>query len=236
MVADDEERLIDAESLAQRLDRPMGILGIIFLLVVLAQLLVTDPTGQAVLAVVGWVFWGVFVAEFLLRAYIARFQASFWRKNWWQIIFLLVPFLRFFRALQSLRLLRVARFSSVLSAGVRGSRSAGKLLSNRIAWLLAVTAITILASSQLLYLFADYPSYLDALYEAALAAVTGSGFSANTIFARILHVVLAIFSVVVFATLAGTLGAYFLGREPAAEKVPSTESDHTAPLPKNQRQ
>lgn len=80
-MADDEERLAAAESLAKRLDRPMGILGIIFLLVVLAQLLVTDPTGQTVLSVINWIFWGIFVAEFLLRAYVARFQASFWRKK-----------------------------------------------------------------------------------------------------------------------------------------------------------
>lgn len=235
-MADDQQRLIDAEYLAQRLDRPMGVLGIIFLLVVLAQLLVTDPTGQVVLSVVSWVFWGVFVAEFLLRAYVARFQGNFWRKNWWQVIFLLVPFLRFFRVLRALRFLHVARFGRVLSAGVRGSRSAEKLLSNRVAWLLAVTAIIILAASQLLYLFADYPSYLDALYEAALATVTGTGFSADTVFARILHVVLAVFSVVVFATLAGTIGAFFLGREPVAEEVPATEGSHTAPLPKNLRQ
>ncbi|MDN6149800.1 MAG: ion transporter [Yaniella sp.] len=235
-MADDQQRLIDAEYLAQRLDRPMGVLGIIFLLVVLAQLLVTDPTGQVVLSVVSWVFWGVFVAEFLLRAYVARFQGNFWRKNWWQVIFLLVPFLRFFRVLRALRFLHVARFSRVLSAGVRGSRSAEKLLSNRVAWLLAVTAIIILAASQLLYLFADYPSYLDALYEATLATVTGAGFSADTVFARILHVVLAIFSVVVFATLAGTIGAFFLGRESTAEEVSSTERSHTAPLPNNLRQ
>ncbi|MFD6813594.1 hypothetical protein [Enteractinococcus coprophilus] len=190
----------------------------------MAQLLITDPTGELVLSVSSWILWAVFVAEFLLRAYVARFQGHFWRKNWWQVIFLLVPFLRFFRALQSLRLLRVARFGSVLSAGVRGSRSAGKLLSNRVAWLLAVTAIVILASSQLLYLFAEYPSYLDALYEAALATVTGSGFSVDTVFARILHVVLAIFSVVVFATLAGTLGAFFLRREPVAEEESSDRS------------
>ena len=105
-MADDEQRLIDADSLTQRLDRPMGILG---------------------------------------------------------IIFLLVPFLRLFRAIQSLRLLRVARFGSVLSAGVRGSRSAERLLSNRVAWLFAVTAIVILAASQLLCIFADYPSCFDAL-------------------------------------------------------------------------
>ena len=227
-MAKDEQRLDAAESLARRLDRPMGLLGIIFLLVVLAQLLVTDPTGQVVLSVINWVFWGIFVAEFLLRAYIARFQARFWRKNWWQIIFLALPFLRFFRALRALRILRVTRFGRVLSAGVRGTRSAEKLLSNRVAWLLAVTAIVILASSQLLYLFADYSSYLDAIYEAALATITGSGFSADTIFVRMLHVVLATFSVVVFATLAGTLGAYFLRREPETAGVLTADDAPTS--------
>ena len=57
LVADNQQRLIEAESLAQRLDRPMGVLGIIFLLVALAQFLVTDPTGQTVLAVINWIFW-----------------------------------------------------------------------------------------------------------------------------------------------------------------------------------
>lgn len=212
----------------------MGVLGIIFLLVVLAQLLVTDPTGQVVLSVISWLLWAVFVAEFLLRAYVARFQGHFWRRNWWQVIFLLVPFLRFFRALGALRILRVARFGRVLSAGVRGSRSAEKLLSNRVVWLVAVTVIVILAASQLLYIFADYSSYFEAFYEAALATVTGSGFSADSVVARILHVVLAIFSVVVFATLAGTLGAFFLRRDPGAEAVVSAEPDDTAPLPRKQ--
>lgn len=127
-MADNQRQLIDAESLAQRLDRPMGVLGIIFLLVI------------------------------------------------------------------------------------------------------------ILAASQLLYIFADYPSYLDALYEAALATITGAGFTADTVFVRILHVVLAIFSVVVFATLAGTLGAYFLGREATTQEAPSDEPDHTTHLANNLRQ
>lgn len=60
----------------------MGVLGITFPLTVLAQLLVTDPTGQTMLSPINWIFWGIFVAEFLLRAYVARFPASFWRRNW----------------------------------------------------------------------------------------------------------------------------------------------------------
>ena len=206
-----------AEALAARLDRPMGVLGVLFLFVFLGQLLVTDPGWTRILGIAGWVFWALFVAEFLLRAYIAQFQAAFWRRNWWQVIFLLVPFLRFVRALQAVRLLRVARVArvgSIVSAGVRGSRSAGRLLSSRIGWLAAVTAVVILAASQLLYAFESQTDYSTALYEAALATVTGSGFTTDDPFSKVLHLILAVYSVAVFATLAGSLGAYFLRDEP----------------------
>lgn len=214
-------RLRAAEALAVSLDRPMGYLGLIFLFVVLGQLLVTDPGWSLALSITGWLFWAIFVGEFLLRAYIARFQKRFWKRNWWQIIFLLVPFLRFFRALQSLRLLRfarlsrLARFGGILSAGVRGSRSAGRLLSSRIGTLAAVTLVVILAASQLLYAFTPEDSYSTALYETALATITGSGFTVKTGLSKIVHVTLATYSVAVFATLAGTLGAYFLRGEVA---------------------
>ena len=202
-----------AESLARRLDKPMGILGVIFLFVVLGQLVATDPAMISVFTALGWLFWAVFVAEFLLRAYVAGFGADFWRRNWWQVIFLLVPFLRFFRALQALRLARVARlarYGSILSAGVRGSRSAGRLLTSRIGWLTAVTAVVILAASQLLYATGEHASYAESLYQSAMAAITGSGISGTSAFSRMVQVLLAIYSVAVFATLAGTLGAYFL--------------------------
>ena len=113
-----------AESLARRLDKPMGILGVIFLFVVLGQLVATDPAMISVFTALGWLFWAVFVAEFLLRAYVAGFGADFWRRNWWQVIFLLVPFLRFFRALPALRLARVARLARIARLPTRASRRA----------------------------------------------------------------------------------------------------------------
>lgn len=219
------ERLDTAELLARRLDKPMGILGVIFLFVILGQLLATEPRTALVFSIAGWIFWTIFVAEFLLRAYIAGFGKQFWKKNWWQIIFLLVPFLRFFRALQSLRLVRLARFSrfgGIVSAGVRGSRSAGRLLSSRIGWLLAVTAVVILASSQLLYATGAYEEYADSLFESAMATITGIGLTPTDTFSRILQVLLAVYSVAVFATLAGSLGAFFLRGEQSASMPAST--------------
>lgn len=218
-----EARLRRAEAVAVRLDKPMGILGVIFLFVVLGQILATSAGLVFAFTVLGWVFWTVFVAEFLLRAYIAGFSSTFWRKNWWQVVFLLVPFLRFFRALQALRFVRLARFArfgGIVSAGVRGSRSAGRLLSSRIGWLAAVTAVVILASSQLLYATGTHVSYADALFESAMATITGTGLTPTTPFARVLQVLLAVYSVAVFATLAGSLGAFFLRGTDSSSSTP----------------
>ncbi|WP_370831973.1 hypothetical protein [Kocuria sediminis] len=225
------QEMAAAEALAARLDRPMGFLGIVFLFVVLGQLLVTEPGWSRALSIIGWVFWALFVAEFGLRAYIAGFQAAFWRRNWWQVLFLLLPFLRFVRALQALRLVRLARLSrlaragGIVSAGVRGSRSAGRLLSSRIGWLAAVTVVVVLAASQLLYAVESHTDYTTALYEAALATVTGSGITTTDPFSKVLQVVLAVYSVAVFATLAGSLGAYFLRDHPS----PTAPDNHPQP-------
>ena len=202
-----QEGPTEVEGLARRLDRPMGVLGLFFVLVVLGQSLARDPWLVTTLSVAGWLCWVVFVAEFVVRAVRAQDKRRFWRRNWWQVLFLVLPFLRFARALT---FLRAARVGGVLSAAVRGSRSAGRLLSGRIGWLAAVTAVVVLASSQLLYVLGAYDSYGPALHEAALATVTGEPLSTEAGFARVLEVALAVYSVAVFATLAGALGAYFL--------------------------
>lgn len=210
-----------AEALARRLDKPMGALGLVFVLVVLAQSLSTSGRLSNVLTAAAWFLWAIFVSEFTLRAYVAQDQRRFWARNWWQVIFLAVPFLRFVRVL---RLLRFARVGSVVSAAVRGSRSAGRLLSSRVGWLGVVTAVVVLASSQLLLVVGSYSNYAKALHDAALSTVTGQPLSADDGFAQVLEVVLAVYSVGVFATLAAAVGAYFL-RSPAAPHQNTAASD-----------
>ncbi|GAB3347461.1 hypothetical protein [Modestobacter lapidis] len=210
----------ESEGLARRLDKPMGVLGLFFVLVVLGQSLARDPRLVTTLTVLGWLCWAVFVAEFAFRAVTARDQRRFWRRNWWQVLFLALPFLRFARALS---LLRAARVGGVVSAAVRGSRSAGRLLTGRIGWLAAVTGVVVLGTSQLLYVVGAYEVYGVALYDTALATVVGEPLSAGGQLARVLDVVLAVYSVAVFATLAGALGAYFLeGRRAADVPAPSS--------------
>ena len=203
-----------ADELLDRLTPAMSALGILFLLVVLAEQLARESSGLSrVLAVAGWLLWAVFVVEFAARLVVAPETDRFLKRNWWQVLFLVLPFLRFLRLIRSLRFLRTGR---VLSSAVRSSRSARRVLGGRVGWLGAVSAITVLGSSQLLYEFGDYARYGEALHAAALATITGEPLAQPDAFAQVLEVVLAVFSVVVFATLAGSLGAYFLeSRRPA---------------------
>ena len=196
-----------AQALAARLDAPMTALGLVFLLVVFGQTLSASAPLQRALAVAGWLLWSVFVAEFALRLYVAPDRRRFLRRNWWQVVFLILPVLRFLRLVAVLRLARAGR---VVSSAVRSSRSARRLVTGRLGWLATVSAIVVLAASQLLFAFGVYDRYGQALHAAALATVTGEPLGHSSALAQVLEVALAVYSVVVFAAVAGALGAFFV--------------------------
>ncbi len=75
------------------------------------------------------------------------------------------------------------------------------------------TPCTCWPASQLLYATGTHETYADSLFESAMATITGSGLTPTSAFSRILQVLLAVYSVAVFATLAGSLGAFFLREE-----------------------
>lgn len=220
----DEEREEIAEAIIEELDRPMAALGIVFLLLVLAETLI-DPRGAVgtTFQVMSWLIVAVFTAEFVLRLYIAPSRGKFLRRNWTQLVFLFLPFLRVFRVLRGLRFLRFGRAGKILSSALRVTRTAGRRLRGRIAWLATVTSTVVLAASQLLYEFGDVQPYSEALYRAAMATVTGEPTTIAGM-GRLVDVVLAGYSVVVFAALASIMGAFLIERR-------ATESDSSPQAP-----
>jgi len=207
-----------AAAIAARMDAPVTALGIIFLLVVLADGLATGGGALAVaLDVVAWSIWAVFLAEFLLRWVVAPDSWAFLRRHWWQGVFLVLPFLRFFRILARLRLARAGR---VVSSAFRTGRSATATLSSRLGWLTAVTCIVVLAASQLLHEFAGLEPYGEALHRTALTTVTGEPLGIDDGLAEVVELLLALYSVAVFATLAGTVGAFFLEQRGGSSTPP----------------
>lgn len=209
-----EERDELAQELLDRLTPMMSALGIIFVLVILGEQL-TQPGSvlSTALSVLGWVLWAVFAAEFVARAVVAPDTGRFFRRNWWQMLFIVLPFLRVFRLVRAARFLRTGR---VLSGAVRGTRSAASALRSRLGWLASLWLITVLSVSQLLYGFSGFATFADALHATAMGAISGEPLGQPDVFARVVEVFLAAVSVAVFGTLAGSVGAYFLRSDEAA--------------------
>ena len=215
------EREIWADELLDRLTPVMSALSVVSVLVVIGEsLAATSGTTLSLgLTVAGWLIWLIFVAEFIARLVVAPKTVEFLKRNWWQVAFLVLPFLRILRLIRTIRILRAGR---VLSSAVRSSRSARRVLGSRVGWLVVVSAITALGSSQLLYEFEVFDRYGDALHAAALATITGEPIAQPDGFAKVLDVVLAAYSVVIFAALAATLGAYFLERQRLTSPDPTS--------------
>jgi voltage-gated potassium channel len=201
-------RELVAERVAAALDVPFTVAGLLFVLVLVADRS-TPPHSAFALwwTVASWALWSLFVVEFALRLVIARSSMSFLRHNWWQVVFLFLPFLRFLRAFS-----RVARLGRALTTSVRTSRTAGRKLSGRVGWLLSITAGVIIASTEVLFEFAPDASYAATLHDVALAAISGEPLPIPGSVARWLEVGLALYATVFFGALAGALGAFFLER------------------------
>ena len=191
----------------------MGALGVLFGLVVLVET-VSRPTGSSAVALtaLGWVLWAVFAAEFVARAVVAPSSSAFLKRNWWQLIFLALPFLRFLRFLRALRSLRRAsRTGRVISSMLRTTRSAGRRLTSRIGWVAVVTACVIVGGSQIVFEIGGADTYADAAHVVAMATVAGQPMGRGG-WMKLLDVVFATYSVIVFAALAGAIGAFLLER------------------------
>lgn len=212
---DEDRKFRLVERIHERLHGLMAFFGVLFLVVVITERLV-DPREplRSVLVTVGWLTWAAFVIEFAARFTTAPRKVRFLRTNWWQILLLALPFLNAIRAFAALR---VSRLGRALGAGIRGTRTARSRFAGRLGWIVSATVIVVIVAADILYSFAEYESYAAALHDAALATITGQRTTATSAVAQFLEVGLAIYSVVIFASLAGSLGALFLSETPDAE-------------------
>lgn len=200
-----------AEAIYQRLHPVMAWLALLFVVIVLGDNFVrSESPFDAIFTVGAWVVWACFVTEYGARLAIAPSKRRFFGRTWWQLIFLVLPFLGFFRIVAALR---VARAGRAVSAVIRTTRTATQALSSRLAWVGAVTVIVVLLATDLLYEFGGVRPYVKALHDVALAAIAGQPLGSPSGVAQILDIVLALYAVVVFAALAGSLGAFFFERD-----------------------
>ncbi|MFO7778740.1 MAG: ion transporter [Nitriliruptoraceae bacterium] len=209
----DRERL--AAVLERRLDIPMAVLAVVWAGLVAYELIAPADQREA-LTVTSNVIWVVFAVELVAKLAVSGHPGRFLLRHWPSVLFLVLPLLRVLRVFRALRLVRVLPLGRVVGASYRAVGTARMLLTGRLYFLLAATVVAVFGSGQLLFVLergrADALTSLgDALWWSANLGIAGNLVQEPvTLAGRLLAIALSIYASVVFASLAGTIGAYFL--------------------------
>ena len=214
------ERL--AARIEARLDIPMAVLAVVWALLIAYELIAPEAHRPA-LTMAGNVIWGVFLAEFVLKLWVSRNPLRFLRRRWPSVLFLVLPALRFFRVLRAVRAIRLLPAARVVGSSYRAVGTARNLLKDRVIFLLATTAIAVWGGAQLLYLTergreGGVETLGEALWwSASLAIGNNMVFEPVSLLGKLLAILLSAYAVIVFASIAAALGAFFV--EARAERA-----------------
>jgi voltage-gated potassium channel len=209
------ERERRAVLVEQRLDIPMAVLALVWALLV-AYELIAPPDQRGVLATVSTVIWVIFLAEFALKLAISGHPGRFLVRHWPSVFFLLLPALRMLRVLRALRAVRLLPAARVLGSSYRAVGTARGLLQGRLQFLLTLSAVVIFGGGQLVLVLergrtGAIETLGDALWWSANLVIGGNVVHEPvTLAGRLLSLVLSAYAIVVFASLAATIGAYFV--------------------------
>lgn len=237
----DEERTTRerlAALIERRLDIPMAVLSVIWAALV-AYELIAPARQRDELTLVGNVIWVIFVVEFVAKLVVSGHPVRFLRRRWPSLLFLALPILRVLRVARAIRALRALPAVRVVGSSYRAIGTAQTLLGSRLAFVAVASAVVVFSGGQLFYLLelrsGDVGALGDAMWWSANAAISGALVEQpQTGWGRLLALTLEIYAVVVFASVAGALGAFFIetrAERAAVEHEGAPVADQAKPLP-----
>ena len=216
-----------------RLDRPLAILGIVWLVLLVVEL--TAGLGPF-LTGVGVFIWGVFVVDLMVKFFLAPDKLAYLRRNWLSAISLAIPALRVVRALRVLyaaRAVRGLRLLRLLASWNRGMRALGVAMRRRgLGYVLLLTLLVLVSGAGGMYAFEreaqpvpgrgptqGINDYGTALWWTAMILVTmGSEYWPRTVEGRLLCLLLAIYGFAIFGYVTAALATFFISRDSAARR------------------
>lgn len=220
-----------ARRLEHWLELPMALLGAVWLLLLVLELLqgttpITDTVSLAI--------WAVFLVEFTIRLGLTPRRGSFLRRNWITALSLALPALRVFRIARLARLLRAGRavralrLARLLTSFSRGMRALGATMRSRgFPYVLALTVIVLLLGAAGIFTFerdqgnsAGFATFGAALWWTAMLLTTmGSEFWPRSAEGRVICLLLSMYAFAVFGYITATLASYFVGSDAEQERA-----------------
>lgn len=229
----------EREDMLQQIERalqpPMLVLGFLWLVLIVFQLVsgLSRP-----LKVAATLIWIVFILDFLLRFTIAPKKKAFLRSNWLTTLALLVPALRIFQVVGIVRVLTATgglNIVQIVGTLNRGMNALGATLGRRgFGYVSLLTILVALVGAAGMYGFErgvpdanGIHDYGGALYWTLMLITTiGSEYWPKTVGGRALTVLLSFYAVAILGYIAASLATFFIDRD-ADDPQAAVASDKT---------
>lgn len=222
------------EKLDRYLDVPLALASIVVVLLAVIQLTgEVSPEWSGRVEALGWGIWSLFFLEFAVKFALAPVKRHYLKKNWLDVLVLLLPFLRVLRVLRVLRTTQGLPLFRLLVFGGRGSSSTLALLKRRrLGQLALVSAMVILISAALGFMLeedapgSNIQTFGDALWwSAALITTVSSELYPVTAGGRVLAFLMMLYAVGVFSYFIASIASVLVDSDARHAKVEEVQKE-----------
>ncbi len=181
------------------------------------------PSTYYTLEVIDIVIWAIFALELAIRTYLAPQKISYLKKNWLDVLVVILPVLRIFRGARVLRFIRLTR---ILTFFGKFTHQIKQVLSRYyFQYLLAILLGLIVVGGILIYNFdkelvGDSVNLADALWLAIVVTISG-GYAESVPIgpeAKAVSIFLIIIGTVLVSYFTALLASYFTEKEQDVEQ------------------
>jgi voltage-gated potassium channel len=217
---------------------PMLLLALLMLpLLLLPEFFDLSPAMREGLLAGEWFIWSAFALELGVKTYLSPSRRKYLVDHWYDVVIVVVPFLRPLRIVRSFRVLRAARAMRLLSYGVRLMQQArAMIVSHGLHYAAMVGAGIFLALTGLALVFerdaggANIHTYGDAIWW-GIATITTVGYGDRfpvTTEGRAISVFIMLLGISLFSIVTASIAAMFV--RPSVDKEEATLEDVLARL------
>ncbi len=231
-----EERQALLDRLRARLDVPLAVLALLWVIVIVVDL--TRIIPAVLLPVVQSLdlgIWAFFLAEFLLELAIAPHKIDYLADNWVVGLSVLLPFFGILRVVRAVSALRSLSLLRVVLGANRATRGASEILGRGgFQYVVAIVLVTVLVGAAAVSFFeqpvaeSELRTFPEALWWAATLVTTiNIGASPITTEGRVIAMLLRLVGLAVFSYLTGSIASYLVGGDTNAPSGPAPAERET---------
>ncbi len=233
MTAEQQRRVEALNRFERATEFPLLALALLTIPLLLAPIVFDLPDGrERVIFALDWLIWGIFAADLLVRTWLAPRKLSYLRQHWFDVLIVVLPFLRPLRVARSAHALRVLGAARVLAYVARALHVTRTILVRHGARSSLLFMGAVLAVSVIAIYFAERSSggpidSLDTAVWWAITTATTVGYGDTypvTPLGRGIAVVLMIAGIGVFAVFTASAAAFLFesgkaSADPASDEV-----------------